>query len=255
MSTDTVPVVSSSPEDFRGRRAIVTGAASGIGAEITRGLLTRGAEVIGFDLNTDHIPDGAHRVGVDISSQRDVARACAEASGYGPIDTLFNNAGIGSTKNLIDCEPEEWDRVFAVNVRGIYLVCREIIPGMLERGVGVIVNTASVAGQIGLPERAAYCASKAAVVGLTKQIAVQWAKAGIRCNCVSPGTVDSPWVERLLNEASDPQAHREQLVARQPLGRLGTPNEVATAALYLASDAASFMTGTDLVIDGGITAA
>jgi len=255
MSTDTVPVVSSPPEDFRGRRAIVTGAASGIGAEITQGLLTRGAEVIGFDLNTDHIPDGAHRVGVDISSPRDVARACAEASGYGPIDTLFNNAGIGSTKNLIDCEPEEWDRVFAVNVRGIYLMCREIIPGMLERGVGVIVNTASVAGQIGLPERAAYCASKAAVVGLTKQIAVQWAKAGIRCNCVSPGTVDSPWVERLLSEASDPQAHREQLVARQPLGRLGTPNEVATAALYLASDAASFMTGTDLVIDGGITAA
>ena len=142
-----------------------------------------------------------------------------------------------------------------MNVRGTYLMSRAVLPGMLEAGHGIIVNTASVAGSIGLPDRAAYCASKGAVIALTKQIAVQWAKAGIRCNCICPGTVDSPWVGRLLSEASDPVAHREALIARQPLGRLGTPSEVAAAALYLASDAASFITGSELVIDGGITAA
>ena len=242
-------------DDFRGRRAVVTGAGSGIGLEIVRGLLARGAEVVGIDLATDRIPDGAMRLSADISQVDQVDEAVRSALGSGPVDTLFNNAGIGSTKNLIDCEPEEWDRVFNVNVRGTYLMSRALIPGMLEAGHGVIVNTASVAGSIGLPDRAAYCASKGAVIALTKQIAVQWAKAGIRCNCVCPGTVDSPWVARLVDEASDPAAHRDQLIARQPLGRLGTSGEVAGAALYLASDAASYMTGSELVIDGGITAA
>ncbi|WP_426518581.1 SDR family NAD(P)-dependent oxidoreductase [Diaminobutyricibacter sp. McL0618] len=242
-------------DDFRGRRAIVTGAGSGIGLELVHGLLARGAEVVGIDLATDRIPDGVLRLSADISQADQVDEAVRAALAEGPVDTLFNNAGIGSTKNLIDCEPEEWDRVFSVNVRGTYLMSRAVLPGMLEAGHGVIVNTASVAGSIGLPDRAAYCASKGAVIALTKQIAVQWAKAGIRCNCICPGTVDSPWVGRLLDEAGDPVAHRAELVARQPLGRLGTPSEVAAAALYLASDAASFITGSELVIDGGITAA
>jgi NAD(P)-dependent dehydrogenase (short-subunit alcohol dehydrogenase family) len=125
---------------------------------------------------------------------------------------------------------------------------------MLEQGSGVIVNTASVAGLVGLRDRAAYCASKGAVIAFTRQVAVQYAGTGVRCCCICPGTVDSPWVGRLLAEADDPEQRRRELVARQPIGRLGSPEEVAKAALYVASDDAAFMTGTALVLDGGLTA-
>jgi 2-keto-3-deoxy-L-fuconate dehydrogenase len=241
-------------ESFAGRRALVTGAGSGIGLAIVTDLLARGAEVIAVDLATDRVPSEATCFETDISSAAAVAAMVAQACVAGPVDTLFNNAGIGSTTSLVDCEPEEWDRVFDVNVRGTYLMCRALLPSMLQEGRGVIVNTASAAGLIGLPNRAAYCASKGAVIALTKQIAVQWAAQGIRCNSVCPGTVDSPWVGRLLAEADDPVAHRAHLVGRQPMGRLATPEEIASAAIYLASDRAAFVTGTDLVIDGGITA-
>ena len=229
--------------DFAGRRAVVTGAGSGIGLEITKGLLARGAQVIAIDLGVDNVPHEAVRLTADISDEQQIKAVLAEAASSGPIDTLFNNAGIGSTKSVIDCEQDEWDRVFGVNVRGTYLMCKHLLPSMLERKYGVIVNTASAAGLIGLPDRAAYCASKGAVIALTKQIAVQWAAHGIRCNSVCPGTVDSPWVGRLIDEAEDPVARREQLVGRQPMGRLGSPAEIAAAALYLASDAAGFITG------------
>jgi NAD(P)-dependent dehydrogenase (short-subunit alcohol dehydrogenase family) len=125
---------------------------------------------------------------------------------------------------------------------------------MLERGAGSIVNTASVAGLVGLRDRAAYCATKGAVIAFTKQVALQYAGTGVRCNCVCPGTVDSPWVAGLLDAAPDPEAARAALVARQPMGRLGTPAEIAAAVLYLASDDAAFVTGTALVIDGGLVA-
>ena len=239
---------------FEGRRALVTGAGSGIGLAIVTDLLARGAEVIALDLVPHDVPEQATRLAVDVSDEAQVRDALASVAALGPIDTLFNNAGIGSTKNVVDVEPDEWDRVFAVNVRGTYLMCKQLLPSMLENGHGVIVNTASAAGLIGLPDRAAYCASKGAVIALTKQIAVQWASAGIRCNSVCPGTVDSPWVGRLLAEAEDPAARRAQLVGRQPMGRLGSPEESAAAAIYLASDAAAFVTGINLVIDGGITA-
>lgn len=241
-------------DDFSGRRAVVTGAGSGIGLEIVNALLARGAEVVAVDLRTDDVPTAATALAADVSDADQVRAALDEALSARPVDTLFNNAGIGSTKSILDCEPDEWDRVFDVNVKGTYLMTRHLIPGMLERGSGVIVNTASAAGMVGLRDRAAYCASKGAVIALTRQVAVQYAAQGIRCNCICPGTVDSPWVGRLLEEAEDPVRHRENLVARQPLGRLGTPAEVAQAAIYLASDAASFMTGSQLVIDGGITA-
>jgi NAD(P)-dependent dehydrogenase (short-subunit alcohol dehydrogenase family) len=230
---------------------VVTGAGSGIGRAIAEQLRDRGARVVGVDLDPAGVPDGCEPAVADVSDPGAVADL---RDRLGPVDVLMNNAGIGSTADVLRCTPEEWDRVFAVNVRSVFLWTRAFLPGMLERGAGAIVNTASVAALVGLRDRAAYCASKGAVVSFTKQVAIQYAGTGVRCNCVCPGTVDSPWVGRLLDAADDPAAARAALVARQPLGRLGTPEEVATAAVYLASDDAAFVTGTALVIDGGIAA-
>lgn len=240
---------------FEDRVAVVTGAGSGIGHEIARILVTEGASVIGGDLDPSTVPSGVIGVATDTSdpvrAQALIDRCITE---HGRIDVLCNNAGIGGVTDVVDCSIEEWDRIFAVNVRGTFLCTKAALPHMLDAGSGVIVNTASVAASVGLPNRAAYCASKGAVVAFTKQVAVQYASQGIRCNSVSPGTVDSPWVGRLLDQAEDPVSMREQLVARQPLGRLGTPTEVAKLVAYLASDDASFVTGADWLIDGGIAA-
>lgn len=241
---------------FTGRTVVVTGAASGIGAEMTRLFAEEGATVVGGDLRGDPVDGAAEMIAVDISDPAQVREFFTRAREVtGRIDILCANAGIGSSKDVLACQPDEWDRVFAVNVRGVFLSIQNALPAMLEQRSGVIVATASVAGLIGLKDRAAYCASKAAVIGLTKQVAVQYAGTGVRCNSICPGTVDTPWVQRLLGEAPDPDARLAELVARQPLGRLGTPTEVAKAALYLASDDAAFITGTGMVIDGGIVAA
>ena len=162
-------------------------------------------------------------------------------------------SGIGSTQTVVDTPEEVWDQVFAVNVRGAFLACKYTIPHMLATGGGVIVNIASVAGLVGIRNRAAYCASKGAIISLTRAVAVDHVQQNIRCNCICPGTVGSPWVGRLLAAAPDPAAEEAALIARQPMRRLGTPEEVARAALYLASDDAAFVTGTALVIDGGLT--
>ncbi|WP_072690967.1 SDR family NAD(P)-dependent oxidoreductase [Rhodococcus marinonascens] len=240
---------------FDGRRVVVTGAGSGIGYEISRLFLAEGGEVVAADRDPRSVPPGSFPVKVDISSPDEIDQLRKSAYELlGGVDILCNNAGIGSTTSILEATVEEWDRVFAVNARGTFLCMKSFLPGMLEQKFGVIVNTASVAGMIGLRDRASYSASKGAVVALTKQAAVQWAAAGIRCNCVCPGTVDSPWVERLLQQAEDPDAYRAELTARQPMGRLAEPTEVAKAVLYLASDDAAFVTGAELVIDGGILA-
>jgi NAD(P)-dependent dehydrogenase (short-subunit alcohol dehydrogenase family) len=240
---------------FEGRAAIVTGAASGIGFEIASQLLVEGAQVLACDVKTDGVPEGSVPFAVDVSDEGGVsAMAAAALESFGHIDVLCNNAGIGSTTDVLGTSLEDWERVFAVNVRGVFLGTKAVLPTMLAQKSGAIVNTASVAGMVGFRDRAAYCASKGAVIALTKQVAVQYASAGIRCNCVCPGTVDSPWVGRLMDGTDDPVATRAALVARQPLGRLGQPEEVAKAVVYLASDDAAFMTGSELVIDGGIVA-
>jgi NAD(P)-dependent dehydrogenase (short-subunit alcohol dehydrogenase family) len=241
---------------FEGRSAVVTGAGSGIGFEMARLLLEEGATVVAADLDPSSVPEGAVAVKADVSQPGDVEALIQAAIDHaGRLDVLLNNAGIGSTADPVSCTVEDWDQVFAVNVRGVFLGTKYAVPHMLAAGRGAIVNTASVAGLVGLPNRAAYCASKGAVIAFTRQVAVQYAGTGVRCNCVCPGTVDSPWVGRLMDETPDPDATRAALTARQPMGRLGQPVEIAKAALYLASDDAGFVTGEALVIDGGLTAA
>jgi NAD(P)-dependent dehydrogenase (short-subunit alcohol dehydrogenase family) len=240
---------------FVGRTVVVTGAASGIGFEMAALFAAEGAVVYAADRSDDGRPDGSRSVRLDVTDEAAVQGLMEQVLvETGRIDVLCNNAGLASTTDPITCTAEEWQQVFAVNVLGVFLCTKYALPSMLAAGRGSIVNTASVAASVGLKDRAAYCASKGAVVAFTRQVAVQYAGTGVRCNSVSPGTVDSPWVGRLLAAAPDAELARAQLVQRQPMGRLGEPWEVAKAALYLASDEADFVTGTDLVIDGGLLA-
>jgi 2-keto-3-deoxy-L-fuconate dehydrogenase len=231
---------------FEGKRALVTGAGSGIGAAVARKLAAEGAEVIVADLLPYDVANelGAQTVVLDVRDEEQVAPAMAD------LDVLVNVAGIGSTTNAPETTLDVWENVFAVNARGTFLCCKHAIPGMAARGGGSIVNIASVAGLVGLRNRAADCASKGAVISLTRALAVDHVADGIRVNAVAPGTVDSPWVRRLVEDVGE---SLDALRARQPLGRLGTPEEIADAVAYLA--AAEFVTGSVLVIDGGLTAA
>jgi NAD(P)-dependent dehydrogenase (short-subunit alcohol dehydrogenase family) len=248
------------------RVAVITGAGSGIGQAMALQFAREGARILAADINREAAEETTKMVtaaggacqafAVDVTQPEQVSAMIERAVAvYGQLDILCNNAGIGSTTDVVDCEPADWDRVMTVNVKSVYLGCKYAVPHMVQQSRGVIINTASVAGMVGIVKRAAYCASKGAVIALTRQIAVEYVKQGIRVNCLCPGTVDSPWVERLLSQAEDQVAARQALEARQPMGRLGTPEEVAAAALYLASDDAAFITGTGLVLDGGWTAA
>ena len=241
---------------FTDRVALVTGAGSGIGQQVAKRLRDEGAIVHAADRDPTGAPDGTHPTSLDVTDPDAFAETVdAILKQRGRIDVLINNAGIGSTTDAIGCTVEEWDRVFAVNARGVFLGTHLVLPSMLDAGRGAIVNTASAAALVGVRDRASYSASKGAVIAFTRQVAVQYAGTGVRCNCVCPGTVDSPWVGRLLDQADDPTTARQALVNRQPMGRLGTPEEIATSVVYLASDDAAFVTGTALVIDGGLTAA
>lgn len=240
---------------FGGRTVVITGAGSGIGFEMASQFRDEGAVVYAADLHPDTVPFDTIGVLVDVTDEASVQALIERAFDETlRLDVLCNNAGASSVTDPISCTLEDWERTFAVNSRGVFLGTRAALPHMLEAGGGAIVNTASAAGMVGLKDRAAYCASKGAVIAFTKAVAVQYAGTGVRANCICPGTVDSPWVGRLLSAATDPDVARAGLVARQPMGRLGKPNEVATAALYLASDDAAFITGTEIVIDGGLLA-
>ncbi|HLK45797.1 MAG TPA: SDR family NAD(P)-dependent oxidoreductase [Acidimicrobiales bacterium] len=227
-------------------RALVTGAGSGIGAAVAHRLADEGFDVTVADLQPEDVATdlGATAVRLDVRDETQVARWMQD------VEVLVNAAGIGSTTNAPDTPLEVWEDVFAVNARGTFLCCKHAIPGMRERGGGAIVNVASVAGLVGLKNRAAYSASKGAVIALTRALAVDHVGDRIRVNAVCPGTIDTPWVQRLVTSAGE---SLDALRARQPMGRLGTPEEVADAVLYLAT--AEFVTGSILTIDGGLTAA
>jgi 2-keto-3-deoxy-L-fuconate dehydrogenase len=241
----------SSSSGFDGKRALVTGAGSGIGAAVARRLAAGGAAVVVADVHLGALVDlaaelDADLVKLDVREEEDVAPAMAD------LDILVNAAGIGSTTTAPETPVAVWDDVFSVNARGTFLCCKHAIPRMVARGGGSIVNIASVAALVGLRRRAAYSASKGAVVALTRALAIDHIGDGIRVNVVCPGTVDTPWVRRLVEDSGE---SLDELRARQPLGRLGLPEEIADAVAYLASDAAAFVTGSTLVIDGGLTAA
>ncbi len=232
-------------------KALVTGGGSGIGAAVARRLAADGLEVVVTDASLEAAEAvaaefGAHALLIDVRDEEQVAPAMSG------VDVLINVAGIGSTTNAPETPLDVWENVFAVNARGTFLCCKHAIPGMVTRGGGSIVNVASVAALVGLRNRAAYSASKGAVVALTRALAIDHVGDGIRVNAVCPGTVDSPWVRRLVEDSGD---SLEALRQRQPMGRLGTPEEIAESVAYLASDRAAFVTGSVLVIDGGLTAA
>ncbi len=243
---------------LQGKVALVTGGASGIGAATSRELTRAGAHVLIADLNlkaaqalVDDLGAG-EALALDVTDSKAVGRAF---EGISTLDILVNNAGVGSVGDLLHTPEDEFDRLMRVNVRSVYLVTRAALPKLLERR-GSIVNIGSVAGLVGVKQRFAYCASKGAVIALTRQIAVDYPKE-IRCNCIAPGTVQTPFVEGYLEKyhAHEKEKIREQLVDRQPIGRLGTPEDVASMVRYLCSQEASFINGAVLPIDGGWTAA
>lgn len=225
------------------RIVVVTGARGGIGTAIASRFTADGATVIGLDLL-----DGFD-VTDDAACQRTVADIIDQ---HGRIDVLCNNAGVSSIGDVVSSTEEDWHRVFAVNVFGIANLCRAALPPMRAAGSGAIVNTCSVVASVGLVERAVYAASKGAVLSLTKAMAADEAANGIRVNCVSPGTVLSPWVERLVAATDDPAQAMDALERRQPLGRMVSCDEVADAVAYLAAPS-TFTSGSDFLLDGGIT--
>jgi 3-oxoacyl-[acyl-carrier protein] reductase len=227
---------------FSGRVALVTGAASGIGAAAARRLLAEGATVVTLDLRAEG-PEGAVALAGDVSSSADVNAAVAAA---GPVDILVCCAGVpGRSLQTVDVPDEEWKRVMAINADGVFFCNRAVIPGMVERGYGRIVNLASIAGKEGNPMAAAYSASKAAVIGLTKAIGKDLARTGVAVNCIAPAVIETPILEGITQE------HIDYMVERIPMGRMGSAEEVAALICWLASEECSFSTGATYDISGG----
>jgi NAD(P)-dependent dehydrogenase (short-subunit alcohol dehydrogenase family) len=239
--------------EFAGLVALVTGGGSGIGAAIVGRLAAGGAQVAALDLNVDSVADNVFGVVADVSDDASVRGAVAQVvARFGRLDVVVNNAGVGAAGTVADNDDDEWHRVLDINVLGMVRVSRAALPHLRKSPSAAIVNTCSIAATAGLPQRALYSASKGAVLALTKAMAADHLREGIRVNCVCPGTADTPWVGRLLAAADDPEAERAALEARQPHGRLVTADEVAGAVTYLASPLSGSTAGIALSVDGGM---
>ncbi len=246
---------------LEGKVALVTGAGSGIGAAIAEVFAQAGAHVWVADINEGAGDEVAARIsrakgqatpiGLNVA---DEASAEAAARQVHRLDILVNNAGIGHVGTILQTTGADLDRLYAVNVRGLFNVTQAFLPGMLARKSGNIINLASIGGIVGIRDRLAYCTTKFAVVGLTKSMALDHALDGIRVNCICPGRVETPFVTARLREYPDPDRAYREMAATQALGRMGTPREIAHAALYLAADESAFITGTAFTIDGGWSA-
>ena len=239
--------------EFEGIRAVVTGGASGIGAATTEELRLRGADVTVVDLVEVAETDSRSLLASVTDSARVVAAMAAANQQMGGLDVVVNSAGIGAIGTVEDATDEEWRSVLDVNVIGTARVCAAAMPYLRESRHASIVNVCSIAATAGLPQRAVYSASKGAVLSLTRAMAADYYTQGVRVNCVCPGTVDTPWVTRLLDASADAPAERSALEARQPLGRLGIPSEIAYAIAVLASPRSSWTTGVAFAIDGGMS--
>jgi 2-keto-3-deoxy-L-fuconate dehydrogenase len=239
-----------------GKTAFVTAAAQGIGRAIAEKLAAEGAKVTATDLNGTLVGelDGQNGIQTSALDVTDSAAVQAMAEKIGPVDILVNCAGFVHHGTILDCDEKDWDFSFGLNARSMFVMCKSFLPGMLDNGGGSIVNIASVAGSVaGVPNRFAYGASKAAVIGLTRSVAKDFVAQGIRCNSICPGTVQSPSLNDRINALDDPDQARKDFIARQPMGRLGETTEIADLALFLASDESKFITGTEMIIDGGMT--
>jgi len=249
-------------EEFQGMSVFLTGATSGIGREAARKFLEAGARVACVGRRSGELDELADAYGprclrlvadlADASAIDGLAREAIER--FGRVDVLVNGAGVGFRADVLQTTQAEWAQTFAVNVTAAFLLCQAFLPHFLANGAGTIVNVSSVGGLIGIPNRAAYCASKAALISLTRSLTVEFAERGIRANCVAPGTTDTPWVDRILSGADDVATLRHQMEDRQVIRRLGRPEEIADAIVFLASPRASFFHGSTVVVDGGYTA-
>ncbi len=243
---------------LKNKRALITAAGQGIGLATALAFANEGAEVVATDLNPDTLkslsdenPQIETRI-LDVTKPEKIIQIAEE---IGAIDVLFNCAGFVHHGTILDCEESDWEFSFNLNVRSMYRMIRTFLPSMLEAGGGNIINMSSVASSVmGLPNRFVYGASKAAVIGLTKSVAKDYIKQGIRCNAICPGTVESPSLkERIKAQGGNPEEVRAAFIARQPIGRIGTPEEIAAIALYLASDESAYTTGVAFSIDGGMS--
>lgn len=249
-------------ERLEGKRALVTGGAAGIGWAIAQRFVEEGARVTIADLDGEAAKSAAKALGeghlscqTDVSDE-DSARAAVEyaVSEMGGLDIMVNNAGVGVAASVTETGAEDFDRVISVNLRGTFLGMKHAIPAIRDSGGGSVINMSSIAALVGLVDRAAYSAAKGGILALTRAAAIDHIEEGVRVNCIAPGTVDTPWVQRITAGYDDPEAARERMKARQPHGRLVTPEEIAAMAAYLASDEAGSAVGAAMVVDGGMTA-
>lgn len=247
---------------LEGKRAIVTGAGSGIGRSIALRLASEGARVVLADVDETTAENVATEInGASLVQKTDVTSAAeVEAlvgrvvAEWGGLDVMVNNAGLGIAATVPDTSEEDYDRVMDVCVRGTFLGMKYAIPAIRESGGGSVVNMSSIAALVGLTDRAIYCAAKGAILSMTRAAAIDHVEEGVRVNCIAPGTVDTPWVARITAGYDDPDEARKNMQARQPHGRLVTPDEIAAMAAYLASDEAGSVIGACMVVDGGMTA-